>query len=604
MAICPECRVLFDDSVQSCPEHGCELLPDDLFVTPEAQLEAGTMVGEYRIQRKLGSGTFGDVYAGEHPLIGKRVAVKILNQRFASDPVMISRFIAEARAVNKIRQRNIIDIFSFGVLPGLERHYFVMELLDGLTLGELLDQKRRLPMSTVLPIIRGIAEALDAVHEAGITHRDLKPDNVFLATERDGSYYPKLLDFGIAKLIGDEVAHKTGPGMVLGTPRYMSPEQARGKVADHRADIYALGVMIHEMLTGEAPFTGQSSVDVLLKHTAEPPPRLSEINADLPSELDAPVLAMLEKRPADRPRTAGVAVQALVDRAHKLGLDRPAEPISGISASERLTLPAESDPVWSNPTVAEAVVGASAPEAPKAETAKPSPGSVRETKREAGAPPKESAPLRAERERSSGPSTEELSVIDSSGARAPIGWSRRVKVVAASVGALAVGFSIWALGHRPDGPAAQSAAPVVVETSALLPVATAPTTSGTGSEPQVKPSTALPEMIELRLTSSPAEVEVWLGDRKLGSSAGPLQLPRGSEPVELRLKKIGYKDATASLTPDQNRTLEATLSLVGAASASSSLAPLSPTSGRRDPALTGKPAKTPEKLDRILGDRE
>src|SRR5262249_11230088 len=147
-------------------------------------------------------------------------------------------------------QRNIIDIFSFGTIPGTDRHYFVMELLDGMTLGAMLNRTGRLPVALALPLVKGIADALDAVHEAGITHRDLKPDNVFLARERDGTYFPKLLDFGIAKLLDEEVAHKTGSGIVLGTPRYMSPEQARGKRADHRSDIYALGVIIHEMLTG------------------------------------------------------------------------------------------------------------------------------------------------------------------------------------------------------------------------------------------------------------------------------------------------------------------------------------------------------------------
>src|SRR3954454_14984867 len=258
MAICPECRAGYGDDVQTCPEHGCELVPDDLFVPPaDVGLVPGTMVGEYRIERKLGAGTFGDVYAGEHPLIGKRVAIKVLNQRFATDPVMVSRFVAEARAVNKIRQRNIIDIFSFGVLPGQSRHYFVMELLDGRTLGALMAERGRLPVAVVLPIIRGIADALDAVHEAGITHRDLKPDNVFLATERDGTWFPKLLDFGIAKLIDHEGSQRTSTGVVMGTPRYMSPEQARGRKVGPAADIYALGVMIHEMLTGAPVFNGE-----------------------------------------------------------------------------------------------------------------------------------------------------------------------------------------------------------------------------------------------------------------------------------------------------------------------------------------------------------
>src|SRR5262249_35747466 len=218
----------------------CALVPDELVLPLDPPLEEGTMVGEYRVQHKLGAGTFGDVYAGEQPIIGKRVAIKVLNRRFASDPVMVSRFVAEARAVNTLRQRNIIDIFYFGVLPGLDRHYFVMELLDGMTLGAFLERAGRVPVAPILPVVRGIADALDAVHEAGITHRDLKPDNVFLARERGGGYFPKLLDFGIAKLLGEETAHKTGSGMVLGTPLYMSPEQARGRPAEPASGISAL----------------------------------------------------------------------------------------------------------------------------------------------------------------------------------------------------------------------------------------------------------------------------------------------------------------------------------------------------------------------------
>jgi serine/threonine protein kinase len=595
VATCPECRVVFDDAVETCPQHGCELLPDDLFLPVDATLEPGTMVGEYRIQKKLGSGTFGDVYAGEHPLIGKRVAVKILNERFASDPVMISRFIAEARAVNKIRQRNIIDIFSFGVLAGQSRHYFVMELLDGLTLGELLDRKRRLPVSTVLPIVRSIAEALDAVHEAGITHRDLKPDNVFLAVERDGSYFPKLLDFGIAKLIGDEGAHRTGPGMVLGTPRYMSPEQARGKAADHRADIYALGVMIHEMLTGQAPFSGQSSVDVLLKHTAEPPPRLSEVCDDLPAELDAPVLAMLEKRPSDRPASAGKAVAALVERAKRVGLDRPGAPVAGSSSRDRTTLPAEEDPVWSNPTVVDGRAG-DAEASPVVEQGgdhahEASPRSSEATRQSPGNEPRARAGV-AEEGAANGPSTEELSVIETDGARAKLGGSSRLKIGAALVGTLAVGISLWALGPRasssalPESASSMSAAKASASSTSAAPSESAPVVSPASAaiaEPQVKPSDALPARVELRLSTRPAEVEVWLGDQKLGSSASPLSLVRGSERVELRLRRPGFKEETVIVTPDHDQVLDAALTPIAARPA---------------------PKPTPGKLDRILGDRE
>jgi eukaryotic-like serine/threonine-protein kinase len=350
---CPECRVVFEEGVQLCPEHDVELIAVELYAKDDS-LEPGSMVGEYRIERKLGAGSFGDVYAGEHPLIGKKVAIKVLKSRVASEPQTVSRFISEARAVNKIRHRNIIDIFSFHVLPG-PRHCLVMELLDGLTLAELLEQKGRLPFRDALPILQGIAAALDAVHEAGITHRDLKPENVFLAKERDGNYFPKLLDFGIAKLAEDESSQKTRSGVVLGTPRYMAPEQARGRRVDNRADIYALGIMTHEMLSGAPPFTGDSAMDILCKHDSEPPPRLSMVCPDVTPEVEAAVLAMLEKRPRNRPASAGEAIAAMTMRAADGGLaPRPSmesietrtvqanEPVGTESADEKLARLAQS----------------------------------------------------------------------------------------------------------------------------------------------------------------------------------------------------------------------------------------------------------------------
>jgi serine/threonine-protein kinase len=319
MATCPACRSVYPQDVATCPEHGDALLPDEAFLEEDAQLAPGTMLGEYRVERLLGAGTFGDVYAGEHPLIGKRVAIKVLNRRFASDPTVVSRFVGEARAVNRIRHRNIIDIFSFGVVDG--RHYFVMELLDGLTLGALIRREGRLSPGRAVPILEGIADALDAAHAAGITHRDLKPENIFVAIEKGGRYFPKLLDFGVAKLADEALAHKTATGVAVGTPAYMSPEQVRGKGVDHRSDIYALGVIAHEVLTGTLVFQGESMMDVMMMHLLHPPPRASEVCADLPPELDAPVTAMLAKRAEDRPPSAGAAVQAFVEQVRKLGLE-------------------------------------------------------------------------------------------------------------------------------------------------------------------------------------------------------------------------------------------------------------------------------------------
>ncbi|WP_437311009.1 serine/threonine-protein kinase [Sorangium sp. So ce388] len=318
MATCSVCRVAYPDNVATCPEHGGALLPDEAFSGDDLELQPGAMIGEYRVERMLGAGTFGDVYAGEHPLIGKRVAIKVLNRRFASDPTVVSRFVGEARAVNRIRHRNIIDIFSFGVID--ERHYFVMELLDGLTLGALIRREGRLSPGRAASLLEGIADALDAAHAAGITHRDLKPENIFVATEKGGRYFPKLLDFGVAKLADDALAHKTATGVAVGTPAYMSPEQVRGKAVDHRSDIYALGVIAHEMLTGTLLFQADSAMDVMMMHLLNEPPRASSVCADLPPELDAPVLAMLAKRAQERPPSAGAAVQALVEQVRKLDL--------------------------------------------------------------------------------------------------------------------------------------------------------------------------------------------------------------------------------------------------------------------------------------------
>jgi serine/threonine protein kinase len=318
MQACPRCRATYPDDVTTCPEDGASLLPSGMLAPVDAPLEPGTMVGEYRVDRKLGAGTFGDVYAGEQPVIGKRVAIKLLHRKLSSDAEVVSRFVAEARAVNRIRHRHIIDIFSFGML-GDHRHYFVMELLDGLTLGELLEREKRLPLDVALPIFRGIASALDAAHEAGITHRDLKPDNVFLAVEKDGSYFPKLLDFGVAKLAGEDVAHRTATGIAIGTPRYMSPEQCRGKKVDRKADIYSLGALVHEVLTGKPLFDGDGTMDVFFKHTSEAPTPMSHVCPDLPSDLDAPVLAMLAKKPKDRPDSAGAAIRDLIERARAAG---------------------------------------------------------------------------------------------------------------------------------------------------------------------------------------------------------------------------------------------------------------------------------------------
>lgn len=285
---------------------------------PENELAAGQLVGEYEVERKLGQGGFGAVYLARHPLIGKVVAIKILARQYSAQPEMVSRFVSEARSVNQIRSRHIVDIFSFGQLAD-GRHYYVMEYLAGCSLAEELSARGALSVAETLQLLEPIAKALHAAHKHGIAHRDLKPDNVLLGKEGD-EVTPKLLDFGIAKLLGDKpTQHKTQTGAPMGTPNYMSPEQARGKDVDHRTDIYAFGVMVFEMLSGRLPFEGDDFMTILIGHLNEPPPPLGQFVAGCGPALERVVASMLEKDRDARPQTINAAWEALVAAAAEAG---------------------------------------------------------------------------------------------------------------------------------------------------------------------------------------------------------------------------------------------------------------------------------------------
>ncbi len=280
----------------------------------DAELPRGLAVGEYEIEEVIGRGGFGTVYRATQPVIGKRVAIKVLSRKYSADKEMVSRFTAEARAVNQIRHRHIIDIFAFGSLPDDGRHFYVMELLDGEPLDQYLATNGPLRLDQALPILRAIARALDAAHAKGVAHRDLKPENVFLARDDDGNLFPKLLDFGIAKLNNSDeaLAHKTNTGVPLGTPYYMSPEQCRGQNVDHRPDVYSFGVLAYRLLTGRFPFEG-ALIDILHHHMHDDPPAPSTKKADLGPAVDAAILWMLHKEPSERPKSAIAAVVALQD---------------------------------------------------------------------------------------------------------------------------------------------------------------------------------------------------------------------------------------------------------------------------------------------------
>jgi serine/threonine-protein kinase len=275
-----------------------------------------TIDGRYIVEALLGEGGMGCVYAARHAIIDKRVAIKVLRREAAQDELAAERFIAEAKAASKIGHQNIVDITDFGVLPA-GNAYFVMEFLDGPTLGKLIHEQRQLPWLRALAIASEVARGLQAAHEQSIIHRDLKPENIFVL-ERDGrADFVKIVDFGIAK---DVKAGKrlTAVGMVLGTPEYMSPEQATGQETDHRVDQYALGCILYEMLTGDVPFRGENAPKTLTKHVFDGVTAPSSLRPDLPRVVERIVLRLLQKKPGDRYADMRALIAALAEAERQL----------------------------------------------------------------------------------------------------------------------------------------------------------------------------------------------------------------------------------------------------------------------------------------------
>ncbi|MBL8913744.1 MAG: protein kinase [Archangium sp.] len=301
---CQRCREVLSELHRDDDGHGSTKLKDPLL---------GRMLGEYRVEDALSRGGMGVVYRGVHPVIGKKVAIKVLLPEAAADPDQMDRLLAEARAVNAIRHPNIIDIFSFGTLPD-GKHYFVMELLDGEPLNELLREKGRLSAPEVMVVIEQTMAALAAAHAANVIHRDLKPANLFVSTLPDKSWHVTVLDFGLAKQLG--VSSSTAPNLVMGTPGYMAPEQIRGQKLSPKVDLYAVGAVAWVLLTGREPFEANSFVDLMVKHLEEPLPSLARAAPDCPSALVQLVEKLLAKRPEQRPSSA-LEVQQTVLRMRK-----------------------------------------------------------------------------------------------------------------------------------------------------------------------------------------------------------------------------------------------------------------------------------------------
>lgn len=308
MRLCPICDTKTEGLL--CPNDGYQTIDLAVFHDDKATdpYIGRVLANRYRILRRLGSGGMGSVYLGLNIPLKQDVAVKVMFGELARDMNAVKRFHREALTTSRLSHPNTVRVFDFGQEPdGLL--FLVMEFVKGMPLSGVISKMGRIPPPRVLTIARQVLGALAEAHAAGIVHRDLKPQNIMMIEMPGADDFAKVVDFGIAKIAsatGETSLTKTG--MSIGSPTYMSPEQAEGKSIDHRSDLYSLGVILYEMLTGRPPFLGETPLAVLVKHMTEPPPLLP---ADVPQRLAHFVMNLLEKKPAMRPQTAEEALAHL-----------------------------------------------------------------------------------------------------------------------------------------------------------------------------------------------------------------------------------------------------------------------------------------------------
>ena len=529
-------------------------------------IAAGQSIGNYRILNKIGTGGMGAVYLAEHPLIGKRVALKVIHRELAGNRDVVSRFFQEARAVNQIGNEHIVEIHDFGVTPGGD-HFFIMEYLEGETLAAILARENTLGIMRSLHVGAQMAAALEAAHVAGILHRDLKPDNIMLMSRLGDQDFVKVLDFGLAKMFSGADAVKTAAGVLLGTPQYMSPEacESKGDV-DHRTDIYALGVLLFQMMTGSLPFDGESMGEVLVKQVTALPPAPRGLNPAIPPSVEQILLRCLAKRVDARFATMAQLRQALLDPEAYLQGSPPIAPASSVSPSgvrraggdSRAMLPPHGSPPNPSPpgSAPALMIGDRDPRllAARATTGMP-----------ALAPP-------------------QVPNMNTMRIATPVGYSsrppRRVwPIVFAFALLLGVGGGVAVTRMRPArGPG--RAAAVSVEAAAARGAGSASAGSGTHREPaapavgsaagdppavagasaaaipEPTAGTAGPRSVHLSIDSVPAGASVTgPAGELLGTTPLKIEWPVSAEPVTFVLALRGYKTKQNHVVVDGNTTL-------------------------------------------------
>jgi tRNA A-37 threonylcarbamoyl transferase component Bud32 len=453
----------------------------------------GETINNYQITELLGEGGMGAVYLAEHPFMGRKAAIKVLRREFAEDRGLVERFMNEARAANAIRHPNIIDIIDVGrMASGIP--YLMMEYLEGESLAQRL-RRGTVPIPEALDVILQTTSALAAAHSKGIVHRDLKPDNLFLVPDEaaPGGIRVKVLDFGIAKLRDDLSGGmaKTQAGALMGTPPYMSPEQCRGitEAIDHRTDVYAMGIILYEMLCGAPPFMSEGWGDVVLAHLTKPPPSPRAHNAAIPESLEVVIMKALAKEPTERFATAADLRTAL--RAMTQVSTFPPRPTGTLAGMPAGVMPPK------HPTTFRTATGEVSPVNSPLATVAETPGALR---------PK----------------------------------SKRGLVIVGVAAAATIGIVglLLASGGKPQE--------TVVATAPVAPATTAPVAAPPPPAPAPKPAThqapAPPSQVLIRLTSEPKGALVTDAKRGVVIGATPFEQRFDRKPgtLAVRLAKDGF----------------------------------------------------------------